>query len=47
MDPFVSVVSVAAFSGLIGFWILAKNFGKIAGSADEDVDEEAADKGAE
>ena len=38
MDPFVSVVSVAAFFGLIGFWILAKNFGKIAGSADEDVE---------
>ncbi len=47
MDSFVSVVSVAAFFGLIGFWILAKNFGKIAGSTDEDGDEERADQGAE
>ena len=47
MDSFVSVVSVAAFFGLIGFWILAKNFGKIAGSTDEDGDEARADQGAE
>ena len=47
MDSFVSIVSVAAFFGLIGFWILAKNFGKIAGSTDEDSDEEKTGQGAE
>jgi len=47
MDSFVSVVSVAAFFGLIGFWILAKNFGKVADSTEEDGDEERADQGAE
>ena len=47
MDSFVSIVSVAAFFGLIGFWILAKNFGKIAGSTDEDGDEEKTGQGAE
>ena len=47
MDSFVSVVSVAALFGLIGFWILAKNFGKIAGSTDEDGDEEKTDQGVE
>ena len=47
MDSFVSVVSVAAFFGLIGFWILAKNFGKVAGSTDEDDDEDRADQSPE
>ena len=47
MDSFVSVVSIAAFFGLIGFWILAKNFSKIAGSTNEDGDEKTADQGAE
>lgn len=42
MTPLVSVV---AFFGLIGFWIIAKNFGKIAGSTDEDGDEETVDHG--
>ena len=47
MDSFVSVVSVAALFGLIGFWILAKNFGKVAGSTDEDGNEERAGQSAE